>query len=87
MATILQLPGQQSNWILHIIPSYICLSVSDYAREEEVEQGLEQCIRKGMEQGELRKALKVALEIKQGGEHIDIIIKYTQLSKEQINAL
>lgn len=61
-------------------------NVLDYAKREGLEEGRQE----GLEKGRL-KALtekkEIALEMKEDGINIDRIIKYTKLSKEQIEAL
>jgi len=56
-------------------------------REEGIEIGKEQGIEIGIPQGEIIKARKIAKEMKDEGEPIERIIKYTKLSIEEIEKL
>ena len=41
-------------------------------------------IEEGIEKGEKKKALEIAIEMLKDNEHIEKIIKYSKLSKEEI---
>ena len=59
----------------------------DTSKEEGRDEGREEGIEIGIPQGELIKARKIAKEMKDDGEAIERITKYTKLSKEEIEKL
>lgn len=63
----------------------------DFARQEGVKQGLEQGRQEGhlqgLAEGELKKALEVARTMKGLGIELDLIVKSTGLSEEEIRKL
>ncbi|MCP4761825.1 MAG: DNA repair protein [archaeon] len=56
-------------------------------KEEGRKEGEEIGIRKGKEEGEINKALEMAKAMKADGEPIDKIVKYSQLSIQEIEKL
>jgi predicted transposase/invertase (TIGR01784 family) len=62
-------------------------NVSDTSFEEGEKSGIEKGEKIGIEKGELAKAVKVAKEMLLDNEPIDKIVRYTQLSIAQIEAL
>ena len=58
-------------------------NVVDTSRQEGLEEGYEQGIEQGIEQGKIT----IAKAMKASGESVEKIMLYTQLSKEQIEAL
>ncbi|MFW5800232.1 MAG: Rpn family recombination-promoting nuclease/putative transposase, partial [Spirochaetota bacterium] len=52
-----------------------------------IEKGRKEGIKEGEERGEKRKAIETAKKMKNDGVEINIIMKYTELSKEEIEKL
>jgi predicted transposase/invertase (TIGR01784 family) len=65
----------------------ITMGIMEAVREQILDEGIEKGIEKGMERGELKKALETALEMKNDGQPIEKIIKYTKLTIEQVESL
>ena len=59
----------------------------EIGKKQGIEQGIEQGLEQGIPQGEIIKAWKIAKEMKDEGEPIERIIKYTKLSIEEIEKL
>ncbi|MEZ5044829.1 MAG: Rpn family recombination-promoting nuclease/putative transposase [Saprospiraceae bacterium] len=58
-------------------------NVVDTSREEGIAEGIE----KGIEKGIDKRNIEIAREMKNNGESIDIIIKYTNLTRDQIEKI
>jgi predicted transposase/invertase (TIGR01784 family) len=56
-------------------------------KEEGIEEGIEIGIEKGIEKGKMERAIEIALEMLQNNEPIEKIMKYTGLSKTEIEKL
>ena len=61
-------------------------SVLDTAKNEGIREGIEQGLQKGLEMV-LARQKDIALKMKQDGLDIEMIVKYTKLPKEEIEAL
>lgn len=59
----------------------------DEAIKEGIKEGIEKGIEQGIEQGIEKSKKDMAIEMLKDGEEIEKIIKYTKLSKEQIDKL
>ena len=77
---------QQSKLVYSELKAVMDTSIEE-GIEIGIEQGMEKGIEKGIPQGELIKARKIAKEMKDEGETIEKITKYTKLSKEEIEKL
>ncbi len=62
-------------------------NVVDTSREEGKEEGKEQGLREGKEQGLKEGKAMIAIEMKKNGEPLDKIVRYTGLSREEIEKL
>ena len=69
------------DWKNTIVTAY----VNSY--EEAYKKAYEKAYEKAFKESQEEKAIEVAREMKTGGEPIEKIMKYTQLTEEEINAL
>ena len=63
------------------------LSELEEAREQGIEKGIEQGIEKGIEKGIEQEKIEIARELLNNNVSLDIIMKSTGLSKEEIERL
>ena len=56
-------------------------------RKEGIQQGIQEGMQQGIEQGEKQEKIQIAKKMKMQGMDIEIIIKITDLSKEEIENL
>ncbi|MEL6864602.1 MAG: Rpn family recombination-promoting nuclease/putative transposase [Bacteroidota bacterium] len=62
-------------------------NVVDTSKQEGLLEGFEQGFEQGMEQGADKRNLEIAIQMKKDGEPLERIIKYTGLTKTQIERL
>ena len=55
--------------------------------EKGIQKGIEQGIEQGIEKGALKKSIEIAKSMKKDGINIEVIMKYSSLTIEQINEL